>query len=404
MDYVRPSLLHYRTAQAVSWVVSKAVFQRKFLRNEIKNARGPFVVIANHQAALDFVNLIGATRRPMSFVISNSFYSSLPLKNFMDRMGIIPKQQFQTTVSDMKRLRAVIDAGEPLVLYPAGLMCEDGLSTPIPSATYKFLKWLGVDVYMARTTGSYFVMPKWSGKLRPGRTYMDIYRLFSAEELKELDVPTIRRRTDEALLFDAYAEQQEHQIRYAGGDDVHGLENVVYLCPNCGAEFSIHAEGKSTLRCDRCGFAHTADATGLLRNTGTCGPEIPHISRWSKLIMDATQEKMASGQLQQLISPVTVHMIQPGTTKFQPVGQGTLTLDASGFTYEGLLSGEQQTLQIPIDCLPTLPFCPGKHLEIQRGSTIYRCVLEDGRQVMKFIHFLKLLHCSKIAEKEAAKC
>jgi hypothetical protein len=51
----------------------------------------------------------------------------------------------------MKKMKAVVEAGQPLAIYPAGLMCEDGLSTPIPKATYKFLKWMNVDVYMART-------------------------------------------------------------------------------------------------------------------------------------------------------------------------------------------------------------------------------------------------------------
>ena len=74
------------------------------LRNEIRRVKGPYVVIANHQCALDFVNLIGATRRPMHFVISNSFYSTLPVKKIMDKIGVIPKQQFQTSVSDLKQI------------------------------------------------------------------------------------------------------------------------------------------------------------------------------------------------------------------------------------------------------------------------------------------------------------
>ena len=72
MKYKKPNLLCYRIAQVVAWIVATFIFRRKFLRNEIKGKQGPFVVIANHQAALDFVNLIGATQRPMNFVISNS--------------------------------------------------------------------------------------------------------------------------------------------------------------------------------------------------------------------------------------------------------------------------------------------------------------------------------------------
>ena len=198
MEYQKPSRLHYQIAQAASWLVATVLFKRKIRRNEIKGQKGPFVVLANHQAALDFVSLIGATRRPMTFVISNSFYSTLPIKGFLHKMGVIPKQQFQTTVRDLKKIRAVIDQGEPVVIYPAGLMCEDGLSTPIPSATYKFLKWLGVDVYMAKISGTYFAMPKWGKGFRPDRTYLDVYKLFSKEELVELELPAVQQRTEEA--------------------------------------------------------------------------------------------------------------------------------------------------------------------------------------------------------------
>ena len=38
------------------------------------------------------------------------------------------------------------------------------------------------------------------------------------------------------------------------------------------------------------------------------------------------------------------------------------------------------------------PFSPGKHFEIQDGQMIYRCVLEDGKMVMKFINMLKIFY------------
>ena len=72
MNYKKPNLFYYRLAQFVSWFVARICFQRKVLRNEIRDAKGPFVVLANHQAAYDFVNLIGLCKRPMHFVISNN--------------------------------------------------------------------------------------------------------------------------------------------------------------------------------------------------------------------------------------------------------------------------------------------------------------------------------------------
>jgi len=94
MDYVKPNIFYYRIAQGASALVSSLIFRRKMLRNEIKGKKGAFVVIANHEAALDFVNLIGASSRPMSFVISKAFFSTLPIRGFMEKMGVIPKQQF----------------------------------------------------------------------------------------------------------------------------------------------------------------------------------------------------------------------------------------------------------------------------------------------------------------------
>lgn len=391
MHYERPNGFCYAITQAVAWVVAKLIFRRKFLRNEIRGKKGPFVVIANHQCALDFVNLIGATGRRMTFVISNSFFNTLPIRGFMRKLGVIPKQQFQTAARDLKRMKAVIDRGEAFVIYPAGLMCEDGLSTPIPAATYKFLKWLKVDVYVAKTSGSYFVMPKWAKGLRPGRTYMDVYKLFSGKELATMDIGQIRQRTDEAMLFDAYREQTRRQIRYKNNHVVEGLEHVLYLCPHCGEEHTIVAE-KDILRCTACGFAQQSDRYGILHRIGDVGEELPYISDWSRRIYRDMEEKITTGAVTELIAPVGISMIDMQKKKFLPVGQGILRLDTETFSLQGQISGNEMELSVDAGTYPSLPFSPGRHLEFQYGDDIYRCIFEDGRQVMKFINMIKVLY------------
>lgn len=390
MQYRRPDLFFYRVAQTASWALSSFVFRKKMLRNEIRNVDGPFVVIANHQCALDFVNLIGASRRPMHFVISNSFYSTLPVKNIMDKIGVIPKQQFQTSVNDLKQMKTVIDAGEPVVIYPAGLMCEDGLSTPIPVATYKFLKWLGVDVYVARCQGSYFVMPKWTKGMRPGQTTMDIYKLFSKEELAELDLETVKQKTDEALLFDAYREQDANPRKYAKINDIRGLEQVLYQCPSCHQEFTMMVEGNDRICCRECGYAQRVDRSGFFHLESEHGPEIRYVSDWSKWIFRQMQQRMEQGESVTLAEETEIHMIDHHKKRFVPVGQGVIRLDQQELSLSGRIGNEEITVQIPVGSVPTLPFKPGKYLEVQHGKDIYRCVLADGRQVMKFINLVKI--------------
>lgn len=392
MHYKKPNLFCYRIAQAVAWIVATFVFRRKILRNEIKGKNGPFVVIANHQAALDFVNLIGATHRPMSFVISNSFFNTLPIRGFLEKLGVIPKQQFQTAVRDLKRIKAVTEQGEPVVIYPAGLMCEDGLSTPIPSATYKFLKWLDADVYVARTEGTYFAMPKWASGLRAGRTYLDIYQLFTREELQGLDMALIKQKTDEALLFDAYREQENHPVKYSKANDIRGLENVLYQCPHCQTEFTVENVDKDRLHCSACGYEQQSDEYGFLHKASAVGAEIRYVSDWSRMIYARLKEQILSGALESLTAKTAIHMIDYDKKKFFEVGQGILRLNCQNFLFEGRIRGQDVTLTVPIAGVPTLPFKPGKYLEIQQGNDIYRCVLADGRLVMKFINMVKIFH------------
>lgn len=399
----RQSLFFYRITQVVSWFVAVFVFRRKMLRNEIKGKKGPFVIIANHEARYDFVNLIGATAVPMTFVISEAFYNTLPVKGVMDRMGVIPKQQFHTGIRDIKRMKETVEGGRILVLYPAGLMSEDGLSTPIPAATYAFLQWLGVDVYVARSEGTYLAMPKWSTGTRRGRTYLDIYKLFSAEELASLDVEAVRRKTDEALFFDAYREQEARRIRYRRGNDIRGLENVLYMCPHCGTEFSVVAEGASTLRCTACGFSEVCDEYGFLHKTGDVGEEIRYVSDWSRVIYRALRHKLERGEEGTLSCETAIHLIDKKKYKFCEAGRATLSLSADGFRLCGTLRGEALDLSIPITNFASLPFSPGKNLEIQYGSEIYRCVLDDGRLAMKFVNLVKLYYEKNVKEcREAA--
>ena len=348
------------------------------------------MVIANHEAALDFVNLIGTTKRPMTFVISNSFFSTLPIKGFLAKMGVIPKQQFQTTADDLKRIKTVINNGQPVVIYPAGLMCEDGLSTPIPAATYKFLKWLDADVYVARSIGTYFVMPKWAKSLRPGRTYIDIYKLFSREELAASNVAAIKEKTDEAILFDAYREQESCLSLYKNAENVSGLENVLYQCPHCAAEFSIEVIDGNTLRCKECGFAHVSDEYAFLHPASETGTEFRYVSDWSRFIYDDLKRRILAGEEADLSAETRIHMIDHAKHKFVDVGHGTVTLTADAFLLHGQIRGESVHISIPIGGIPTLPFSPGKHFEIQHGQDIYRCVLAEGKLVMKFINLVKI--------------
>ena len=392
MNHTKQSIFFYRITQLAAFVVSKFIFKRKFLRNEIKNKKGPFVIIANHQAAFDFVNLIGATKVPMTFVISNAFYNTLPFKGIMNKIGVIPKQQFQTTITDMKHIKGAIEDGKILVIYPAGLMSEDGCSTPIPEATYKFLQWMKADIYVARTIGTYFAMPKWTKGLRSGRTFIDIYKLFDKEELETMDTALVKKKTDEALLFDAYREQEEYLVKYKNNDNIEGLENVLYLCPHCRRDFTIAVKDKSTILCTECGYAQKSDEYAFLHKISKEGEEIRYPSDWSRIIYQDLKKKIESGECSLFSSKTKVLTIDKKSNKYTEIGEAVLTIDRERVTLRGNGADGEIDVSVPTASFPSLPFSPGCYLEVQNADHIYRCALEDGRLVMKLVNAVKIFY------------
>lgn len=391
MVEIKQNKFWYGVTKIASGLTAKFIFKRKFIRNEIKGKSGPFVVIANHEAAFDFVNLIGATKTPMHFVISHSFFSTIPVKGIMEKTGMIDKQQFQTSIKDISRMKAVIDQGKILALYPAGLMSEDGLPTPTPIATTQFLKWLGADIYVAKTQGSYFVMPKWrKNGFRPGKTTIDIYKLISKEELADIELAELDKRVNEALSFDAYRDQEANPVKYKGADNIEGLENVLYMCPHCKAEFSMRVKNKNTIYCEKCGFTEESDKYGFLHKIGEVGEEIRYVSDWSRLIYNDFKAKIESGENVELSSDATIHMIDYDKRKFVEVGSGNLSFCTDGLHFKGTVNGEEREMCVPTSTFPSLPFKPGKYIELQHGKEIFRCYLNDGALVMKFVNFVKI--------------
>lgn len=388
----------YGIVRAVSSVAAKVIFRRKVIRNELKGQKGPIVLIGNHEAALDYTTVIGTTKEPITFVISDSFYNTLPIKNIMKKLGVIPKQQFQTTLREIAAMHSTVKKDGILMFYPAGLMSENGLPTPIPAATYKFIRKLDADVYVAKISGTYFCTPKWSSKLRRGRTYLDVYKLIDRSDLREMSIEQVQTAVDNDLFFDAYREQEKNMVKFRGGDNIEGLENVLYICPHCKEEFSLQVKNKNTIYCEKCGFAHTSDSYGFLHNTGDTEEEIRYVSDWSRFVSGQIRADIESGKLSSLHSAAVIQTIDYGRKKYVEVGRADITLTPGAFIIDGVINGKAKKLEVPISSFASLPFKPGLRIEIQHGKTTYRCVLEDGKLATKFVDMVKIYYEKKRRE------
>ena len=388
----KPNLIIYGIFRIISLIISKFVFNLQIIRNQIKNKKGAFVVIANHESSIDFINLCACNRNRMHFVISNSFYQSLPINPALKAAGVIPKQQFQTSMIDLKKMKYVLDNNMPLVIYPAGLMSEDGISTPIPKGTGKLLKWLNVDVYVAKTTGSYFTNPKW-GKcgFRKGRITLDIYKLYDSKELINFEDKEIQDTINSLLDYNSYKYQEKELIKYKKGDNVEGLENVLYKCPKCNKEFFMKTN-KNKLYCTNCNNLAIADKCGLLHQGNEESVIYKNVSDWSTFIKNDLYKEIEEDSYYKMVGHGKIAMINSKKHKFEVVGEADITLQRSVFKLKGTLNNEEFNKEISIKEIFLFPFSPGRHFEIQDGKTIYRIYLDNGVEATKWMNALRIIY------------
>lgn len=390
--YRKPDPILYGILTGVSKLACKCYFGMKVLRNELKGSSGRRVIIANHESVMDFLTTYAVVPPRTHAVVSRSMIHSLPVSPIAEYAGIIPKNQFQTSVRDMKRMRSVLENDGILLFYPAGLMTESGMSTPIPLATAKTLKWFNADIYVAKVSGTYLTMPKWSKVRRRGKITMDVYKLASREEFAALSPDAARALVEQHLSFDAYRNNRDHQIPFTNGDNLEGLEHVLYQCPQCGKEHTIRVEQKNRLRCSHCGFGVESDLYGALHPLENSPDLFPYPSDWHAWIEENIHRELLKDRALFMETEAEFLQIDPKKHKYVSVGKGTVTMDRDRFVIDGTLRDAPLHQEILTEDFPMLPFQPGDRFEIQQGSQIYRIRPKDGRIVMKWILTLKVLY------------
>lgn len=387
--YKRPNALLYGIVKLVSTLACKFLYPLKVGGNQLTGTSGRRILICNHEASIDFLPVYAAVKERCHMVASNSIVMSIPVvAPLAARAGVICKNQFQTTISDMRKMKLVVDNGGLLVLFPAGMMTESGTSTPIPRATAKALKWLDADVYVGKVGGTYLTSPKWSKVCRKGKITLDIYKLASREEFAALTVEQAEALVDEHLAFDAYRANEVNRVPYKNGDNVEGLEQVLFRCPACGEDFTIGAQGNK-LSCTACGFAAESDEYGLLHDPAGGEPLFRYPSDWYDRIQREICDLVAGDPGYEFTTQADIYKINDKRHRYEKAGRGTVTMTFERFVLSGELFGEEFYQEIPTAPFPILPFQPGKRFEIQCGRDIFRICPDDPRVVMQWIMVLK---------------
>jgi hypothetical protein len=128
----------------------------------------------------------------------------------------------------------------------------------------KLIKKLGVDVVTCNVKGGYLSKPRWAtGKRKNRRVELNYEISITKEELNHLSVEEVSEIVNTALYNNDYEYQKENMIPHPSKQIAEGLENILYICPNCKGVNTIETSG-NTLTCNQCNTKGHMDEFGFI--------------------------------------------------------------------------------------------------------------------------------------------
>lgn len=128
---------------------------------------GPFLLAPIHRSNIDTPLAAAVTSRRMRFMGKDSIWKFKPIGWIISSLGAFPVTRGSADREALKRCIAVLESGEPLVLFPEGTRQSGPVVQPLfDGAAYVAVK-AGVPIIPVGIGGSEGVMPKGSKMIYP---------------------------------------------------------------------------------------------------------------------------------------------------------------------------------------------------------------------------------------------
>jgi len=142
---------------------------------------GSFVFAPTHRSTIDIPVASAATRRRMRFMGKDSIWKYKPIGKIMTGLGAFPVTRGSADLEALKRCIAIVQSGEPLVMFPEGTRHYGPEVQPLfDGAAYIALK-TGVPIVPAAIAGTEDVMRSGSKAIRFKKCRMVIGKPIAAD-------------------------------------------------------------------------------------------------------------------------------------------------------------------------------------------------------------------------------
>jgi len=148
----------YACVRALVILICRSYLRLRVVGLENVPKSGAFVFAPTHRSTIDIPVASAATRRRMRFMGKDSIWKYKPIGKIMTALGAFPVTRGSADLEALKRCIAVLQGGEPLVMFPEGTRHYGPEVQPLfDGAAYVALK-TGVPIVPAGISGTEDVM------------------------------------------------------------------------------------------------------------------------------------------------------------------------------------------------------------------------------------------------------
>jgi 1-acyl-sn-glycerol-3-phosphate acyltransferase len=166
---VTPSLTVYRALHLPARLLCRLYFRLEVVGAGNVPASGPFVVAPVHRSNVDFMLVAMITRRRLRFMAKDSLWRVPLLRGLVEVLGAFPVERGSPDRQALRRCLEVLEAGEPLVVFPEGTRKEGPqVGELFEGAAYLSIR-AGVPIVPVGIGGSAAAMPRGARTVRPAR-------------------------------------------------------------------------------------------------------------------------------------------------------------------------------------------------------------------------------------------
>ncbi len=318
--------------------------------------------------------------------------------------GVILKSLFEPDIGAVKQLMRLRKKNASFLLFPEGVESADGTTQPLHPATAGLVKKLAMDTVLCTNHGAYLCQPRFDTNKRKGRLDYYFEILLRKEEIENMTEDEIYSLILEKFRYNEFEWNSKKQFSYKGKvPNAHGLDNLLFICPRCKKQYSMHVDGDSLL-CE-CGSKVTIDDRYNLIPNGRDFP-FERIDQWNRWQREVITEEVSREDfvLREEVIYRTLNLEDLKKGRYITVGEGRLELDRERLRYTGTKNEEKVELEFDISRVPSSAINPERANQIYYDGEYYQFAIEgDRRHYSRLTMAIEALHEMKDTERRKAR-